>query len=94
MNNYHIKNNTEQMQFEINFQDQISILVYRIHKGNIVLMHTEVPEELEGRGIASALATYAFQFAKENHLPVIVYCPFVKQWLIRHPEVLSQVVRE
>jgi len=32
------------------------------------------------------LAVYAFKYAKENNLPVIVYCPFVKTYLKGHPE--------
>jgi len=54
--------------------------------GDIAFMHTEVPEVLSGKGIAGALAVYAFKYAKENNLPVIVYCPFVKTYLKRHPE--------
>ncbi|MBL7762164.1 MAG: N-acetyltransferase, partial [Chitinophagaceae bacterium] len=37
-------------------------------------------------------AVHAFNYAKENNLPVIVYCPFVATFLKRHPEYQSQVI--
>jgi len=49
-------------------------------------MHTFVPESLEGRGLASALAKFALEYAKGKNLQVIVYCPFVATYLKRHPE--------
>ncbi len=86
MDNITIINNTEQQQFEVNMQDQSATLVYRFYKGNIALMHTEVPAALGNRGIASALAKYALEWAKEHNKKVMVYCPFVASYLKRHPE--------
>ena len=57
-------------------------------------MHTEVPESMSGRGIASALAEYAFKFAKEHQKPVMVYCPFVGSYLKKHPELKEQLDKE
>jgi len=89
---YTITNNTANKRFEVLLDDNYAFLEYRLHDGNIALMHTEVPDALGGKGIASALAVYAFNFAKENNLPVIVYCPFVATFLKRHPEYQSQVI--
>lgn len=50
------------------------------------LMHTFVPEILEGRGIASSLAHHALEWAREHKKPVVVYCPYVATYLKRHPE--------
>jgi len=86
MQAYTVINNEQRQQFQLPLDGEIGFLEYRLHEGAIVLMHTEVPETLSGKGIASALAVYAFKYAKENNLPVIVYCPFVKTFLKRHPE--------
>ena len=48
-----------------------------INTSTLPLMHTVVPEHLSGKGIASALAGYSFQYARENNKLVMVYCPFV-----------------
>ena len=74
------------MQFEVREKGELAFLSYRLHHGKIALMHTEVPEKLSGKGIASALAEYAMKYAREHHIPVIIYCPFVAAWLKRHPE--------
>ena len=73
-------------------EGETAFLEYRPHNGMLVLMHTEVPDKLSGKGIGSALAAYAFDYAKEKQLPVKVYCPFVLTWLKRHPERAGQVV--
>jgi predicted GNAT family acetyltransferase len=91
---YKIVNNEKLMHFEIREGDDIAFLEYRFHKKDIAFMHTEVPGSMEGRGVASALAAYAFKFAKEQEKPVMVYCPFVGAYLKRHPELKVQLDQE
>jgi predicted GNAT family acetyltransferase len=86
-------NNTEQQQFEVHTEGALAVLQYRFHDNLIWLMHTEVPEKLEGKGIASALAHHGLEWAKENHKKVKVICPFVAAYLKRHPEYNDIVVR-
>jgi uncharacterized protein len=54
--------------------------------GWITLIHTEVPEALRGRGIASMLAQTGLEYARENKLKVDVVCPLVANYLSKHPE--------
>ena len=91
MSDLKIVHNKPNMRFEVSEGDTIAFLEYRMRDGDIAFMHTEVPDVLAGKGIASALAVYAFNYAKENNLPVIVYCPFVKTFLKRHPEYHAQL---
>jgi predicted GNAT family acetyltransferase len=49
-------------------------------------MHTEVPDELGGRGVGSELAQHALEWARTQQLKVKVYCAFVKKYLQRHKE--------
>ena len=86
-------NNQQRQQFQITIDGEIAFLEYRLNEDMIVLMHTEVPERFGGRGIGSALATAAFDYAKTHHLKVKVYCPFVTTYLRRHPELDSLVVK-
>jgi predicted GNAT family acetyltransferase len=48
-------------------------------------MHTEVPEALEGHGIAGKMAQFALEDAHARHLAVIPRCPFVAGYIRRHP---------
>jgi uncharacterized protein len=87
-----IFNNEQRQQFQLHLDRSIASLEYRMNDGMIVLMHTEVPENLGGRGIGSALAQFALDYARANHLPVKVYCPFVTTFVKRHPEYTDIVV--
>jgi predicted GNAT family acetyltransferase len=88
-----VTNNTLQQQFEVLLEGERATLQYRFHEGVIWLMHTEVPEKLEGKGIASALAHFGLEWAKENRIPVKVTCPFVATYLKRHPEYNTLLVK-
>jgi len=57
----------------------------------IDLQHTFVPKSARGHGVAEALATAAFDYAREHGLRVVPSCPFVRKWLRLHPEQLKLV---
>lgn len=54
--------------------------------GVLDLIHTEVPEALKGRGVGNALAAAAFEYARANGVRVILTCPFLRRWILSHPE--------
>lgn len=85
---YTIENNENQQRFEIQIGNEVAFMEYKFYENSIALMHTLAPESLGGKGLASALAAYAFQYATDNQKPVMVYCPFVATYVKRHPEVL------
>ena len=93
MGSFTVVNNRERQEYEVTADGETAFLEYRLHEGTIVLMHTEVPEKLAGRGIGTALAAFAFNDAKTQGLPVKVYCPFVLAYVKRHPEVTAQLVK-
>ena len=53
---------------------------------SIIFTHTLVPVSLKGQGIASYLAKYVLDYARENNLNVIPQCPFIRSYIERHPE--------
>lgn len=64
---------------------------YRMHGDTMMLVHTEVPPQLEGRGIASHLVRAAFEHAKASGWDVLPVCSYVRTWVRRHPEFESLV---
>jgi predicted GNAT family acetyltransferase len=58
----------------------------RTHGDLIVFTHTEVLPEYEGRGIGSALAKHVLDMARDEGLKVLPICPFIADWITRHPE--------
>ena len=66
-------------------------LVYHAHGDRLVLVHTEVPHELGGRGIGGRLVRAAIARADAEHLTVVPWCPFARRWLRDHPDVAGAV---
>ena len=93
MESYNIINNEQQQQFQLYIDGELAFLEYRLQNGMIVLMHTDVPDKLGGRGVATSLAAAAFEHARTHHLKVKVYCPFVLSYVKRHPELTDLVVK-
>ena len=81
-----IINNTKLSRFEAEIDGEFAFLEYHFYKGDIALMHTFVPEVARGKGISSALAKFALDYAKEQNLKLMVYCPVVAKYVKLHPE--------
>jgi len=82
-----IRHNPEASRFEAVVDGMLCRSDYRMHGDTMMLVHTEVPRQLEGHGIASALVKASFAHAKENGLDVLPVCSYVRAWVQRHPEV-------
>jgi predicted GNAT family acetyltransferase len=67
-------------------------LIYTVEGDRMVLLHTEVPRELGGRGIGGKLVEAAVQRAARDGLTIIPSCPYARRWLEKHPDRLGDVV--
>ena len=81
-----ISNNEEAQQFEARVDGSRALLTYRQFPGRIILNHTEVPQPLEGKGLAAKLARTALDFARANHLRVVPLCRYVSMFIRKHAE--------
>ena len=86
-----VVHNPEQSRFEIVQDGHTAELVYRLKPGKIVMVHTGVPAELEGRGLAKELAVAGLEYARANNLKVVPLCPFVASYVKRHPQYLDLI---
>ena len=82
----------ELKRYEIVIGDQVAYLTYRKNDDHVLLSHTEVPESLRGRGLGGVLAKHGLDEARRAGKQVIVRCPFVTAWLLRHKEYNDIVV--
>jgi uncharacterized protein len=87
-----VVDNPDESRFEFRADGLLAELVYRRHGKRLVLVHTEVPAELEGRGIGGALVTAAIDEAAGDGLTLVPLCPFARGWLERHPDEASRAV--
>jgi uncharacterized protein len=87
-----VVDNADASRFEVRADGWLAELIYRRHGQRLVLVHTEVPPELEGRGIGGALVTAAIDVAAREGLTLVPLCPFARGWLERHPDAASRAV--
>lgn len=87
-----IKNNTNN-RFELTVDNQIAFIDFKQEEATIKLIHTESPEELAGRGVATTLIEKTLIYFKENNLVLVPLCLLVFAYLKRHPEWID-IVRE
>jgi predicted GNAT family acetyltransferase len=81
-----VRDNTKLRRFEFETDGHIAFSEYKRGDGVLTIMHTEVPKELEGRGIGSALIRGVLDTARTEGLKVKPVCPFAKSYVERHPE--------
>jgi uncharacterized protein len=86
VNTVNVINNESEQRFEMHVQGQTAFLSYQRFPDRFVIVHTEVPPALEGKGIAGKLVAAALDFARATHLRVIPLCPYVTGYVRKHPE--------
>ncbi|MBN3860454.1 N-acetyltransferase [Neisseriaceae bacterium PsAf] len=86
MQDYEVINNKDKSRFEIEVDGHIAFVTYEFFDGGIAYIHTVVPSEIGGKGIASYLVKYVLDDAQKKGLKVDPVCPFIKSYIDKHPE--------
>lgn len=81
-----VVHNAAASRFEAVVDGVLCVLEYNVRDGVMTITHTGVPDAVGGRGIAGALATAAFEAARQQHWRVVPACAYVAVWIKRHPE--------
>ena len=77
----------------IEHDKKIGIMTYLWHGSNIIVIdHTEVSVQLEGRGIGKDLFAYVVHFARENNVKIVPLCPFVVALCKKDPSIKDVLV--
>lgn len=83
----HINHNFVAQRFETTLGGITAYLAYEIIDDNTLnYNHTIVPAELAGRGVGSALAKFALDYAQQTEHKIVPSCSFVANYLSKHPE--------
>ena len=88
-----VTKNAAAERYELPVGDDMAFLEYKERGHVAALVHTEVPERLEGRGIGNRLVRGALDLARHEGLKIIPACAFVKAFIGRHPE-YADIVQE
>jgi predicted GNAT family acetyltransferase len=83
-----VVDNPELQRFEARVDGQVAgEIVYRERAdGRLVLLHTQVDDQFEHRGIGGRLVAGALDDIRSRGLAIVPLCPFVSAYLGRHPE--------
>lgn len=82
-----VTDNPDESRFEIRADGQLAgFAQYHLRGSQIAFTHTETDDRFRGHGLAGQLVREALDAARERHLTVLPYCPFVRSWIAGHPE--------
>jgi predicted GNAT family acetyltransferase len=81
-----IRDNTALSRFELDAGGVTAYMTYRLAGGVMTLNHTETPVAARGRGMASQLVAGALDEVRRRGLKIVPRCPFVSDFLAKHPE--------
>ncbi|MBD1386831.1 N-acetyltransferase [Mucilaginibacter rigui] len=84
--NIELVNNEAIHNFELVVDGHRSFIDYKTRDNKIYLIHTEVPAELEGRGVAAAIVEKTLTYIEQKGLKLVPLCAYVQFFLKRHPE--------
>lgn len=82
-----VVDNPAQARYEIRADGELAgVIQYHLRDGVIAFLHTETDPRFRGHGVAGTLVRSSLDAARERHLALLPYCPFVRSWLTEHPE--------
>jgi predicted GNAT family acetyltransferase len=87
-----VTDNQGQSRFQLRVGSHVAELMYWQQGNRLVLIHTEVPVELEGSGIGGSLVTAAIDRAVRDGLTIVPSCPCARNWLRHHPDTAGRAV--
>ena len=89
-----VTDNSSASRYEAQIEGHTAVIEYERDGDLIIYLHTLVPPELEGRGIASQMAQFALNDARARQLKVAPLCSFMASYIKRHQDYLPLVVPE
>jgi uncharacterized protein len=88
-----VTDNVARNRFELDVEGGQAFIEYRRTSDVVTLLHAEVPVALQGRGIGSALVRGTLDLVRAHRERIIPVCPFVIDFLARHPQFQDLVAR-
>jgi predicted GNAT family acetyltransferase len=89
-----VADNADRERYEIRVNGRLAGFVkYGLRPESIELVHTEINDEFEGRGLGGRLISFALDDARERGLAVLPTCPFVNDYIQRHRQYAELVPR-
>lgn len=84
-NNQVIKNVNKQ-RYEMEVEGYTAFVEYEERGNNVALVHTNVPEELRGKGIAGVLVSKTLEKVKADRKTFTPECPYIFSFVKRNQQ--------
>lgn len=82
-----VRDDSARQRFELDAGGGALAFIDYLRDGRKVIMtHAEVPPALRGGGVGAALVKGALALVRERGEQVVPVCPFIAQYMRRHPE--------
>lgn len=78
-----VTHDIENHKFKIENPEGLSYLEYSLTGQTFTVLHTTVPAELSGKGLAAQLADTAYNWAIKNEYEVRSECTYMTAWMKR-----------
>jgi len=90
-----VRDNPAENRFEVfDGETMAGFARYVRRPGRIIVVHTEIDPAFEGKGMGSQLAAAALDAARAAGEHVVPLCPFINDFIDRHPEYIDLVDTE
>jgi len=90
-----VTDNPAASRYELHVGGELAgIIQYRLRDSEISLLHTEIEPAFQGAHLATQLARYALDDARERGLAVLPFCPYVSSWIKKHPQYAEVVPQD
>lgn len=87
---YDVVHAPERNRFEVKEDGLTAYVEYEQTEDSLDILHTIVPQPLEGQGIASAMVRAAYEYAQAHGLKPMATCSYAVAWLQKHPEYTTE----
>lgn len=81
-----VRDNPERHRYELTVDGVTAFVIYKRERDQIVLVHTEVPDALAGKGVGSRLARGTLDAIRAEGIKLVPQCPFIAKYIGKHPE--------
>lgn len=81
-----VRDDSARQRYELEAGGALAFIDYLRDGRNVIMTYAEVPQALRGGGVGSALVRGALALVRERGEKVVPLCPFIAQYMRRHPE--------
>lgn len=81
-----VRDNADKQRYELAVEGGLVFADYRRQGDKLLIVHTETPPALQGRGLAGQLVKGMLEDVRARGLKIVPLCSYIVAYLERHPE--------